>query len=155
MTDLVLDVHLMITDPERYAKPFVDAGSNRLYFHVEVRPDVDVMADVLRDLGVGVGISLNPDQPVESLFDWLEHLESVLVMSVFPGFGGQEYIPESTDRIARLREKAGPELDIAVDGGMNTRTARLVREAGANIIVAGTSVFKSDDPARAIAELRG
>jgi len=155
MTDLFLDVHLMIDEPLRYAKPFAQAGADGIYFHVEVRPDVAAVAEVIRDLGVVAGVSLNPDTPVESLFEGLESVEAVLVMSVFPGFGGQEYMPESTERVATLRHRAGPRLDIAVDGGMNPHTAEVVRHAGANIIVAGTSIFRSEDPARAMAELRG
>jgi len=155
VTDLFLDVHLMMEKPEDYVKPFAQAGADRIYFHVEVRPDVDRVAQVIRDVGAAPGVSLNPDAPVEALFPHLACVEAVLVMSVFPGFGGQDYIPESTERIARLREHAGPDLDIAVDGGMNSETAKLVARAGANIIVAGTSIFRSQDPAGMMAKLRG
>lgn len=157
-TSLPLNVHLMIENPERFFQSFSDAGANGIVFHIEVSKDASQNINRLRELGVEPGMSLNPETPVEQVFDYLGSIDFMLVMSVHPGFGGQKLIPESLDRIRSLREEAtgtNPTLDIAVDGGINDETARQVVEAGANVLVAGTALFSSDDMAEAIRRLRG
>jgi ribulose-phosphate 3-epimerase len=157
-TSLPLNVHLMIENPERFFGSFVDAGANGIVFHIEVSKDASQNINRLRELGVEPGMSLNPETPVEQVFEYLGSVDFMLVMSVHPGFGGQKFIPESLDRIRSLREEArgtNPTLDIAVDGGINDETARQVVEAGANVLVAGTALFSSDDMAEVMRRLRG
>jgi ribulose-phosphate 3-epimerase len=157
-TSLPLNVHLMIENPERFFRSFSQAGADSIVFHVEAAADVSRAIKALRQLERGCGLSLNPETPVEEVFDYLEDIDVLLVMSVHPGFGGQEFIPESLERIKRAREEArtrNPRLDIEVDGGINEETARMVVAAGANVLVAGTALFRSEDMAEAIRRLRG
>ena len=157
-TDLRLDTHLMISEPERYARAFKEAGSDSLTVHLEVRPDPSELIGRIRDLGVGCGLVINPATPVERLFPYLDQVDLVLLMSVEPGFGGQTFLPQTLDKIRRLRariEEQGLSLPIQVDGGIHPGTAPRVREAGADILVAGSAVFRSQDPAEAIRILRG
>lgn len=157
-TSLPLNVHLMIENPHRFFRTFSEAGADSIVFHVEVAEDVSRDIKSLRELGVGCGLSLNPETPVEEVFDYLGDIDMLLVMSVHPGFGGQELIPESLDRIKRLRQKAtkvNSKLDIEVDGGINEKTAPMVIASGANVLVSGTTLFSSEDMAGAIRKLRG
>ncbi len=157
-TSLSLNVHLMIENPERFFRSFSEAGADSVVFHVEAAEDVSRAIKALRRLGMGCGLSLNPETPVEAVLDYLEDIDLLLVMTVHPGFGGQEFIPESLGRIKRAREEArarNPSLDIEVDGGINRETARMVVAAGANVLVAGTALFRSENMAEAIGILRG
>ncbi len=157
LSDRLLDTHLMITDPVGYAKRFVDAGSDLITFHIEAVEDpVDAIRSI-KDTGAQVGISIKPATRVDVLFPLLSELDLVLVMSVEPGFGGQRFMPDSLDKIRALRneiDRCGHRTLIQVDGGINPETAKLVRDAGVDVIVAGTAVFRADDPAQAIAALR-
>ncbi len=156
-TSLPLDVHLMIENPHLFFRSFVEAGADYIIFHIEVANSVLPAIKNLREMGVGCGLSLNPDTPVERVFDYLADVDILLVMSVYPGFGGQEFIPEALDRIERIRQQAAkknPSLHIAVDGGINDETAPKVVAAGANVLVAGTALFRSEDMADAIRRLR-
>jgi ribulose-phosphate 3-epimerase len=157
-TSLPLNVHLMIENPRRFIGAFCEAGANSIIFHVEAAEDVPGMLKSMRDLKVGCGLSLNPETPVERVFEYVEAIDMLLVMSVHPGFGGQEFMPESLERIRKAREEAmrrNPTLDIAVDGGINEETARQVIASGANVLVAGTALFSSENMAVAIGRLRG
>ena len=157
-SSLPMEAHLMITDPRKYAERFVEAGADAITVHIEVVPDVPDMIEWLHSLGVKAGLTLNPDVEVETLFEYLPIIDYVLVMSVYAGFGGQKFIPESLERISKLRreaEKVNPGLDIEVDGGIYPSNAREVRDAGANVLISGTGIFGADDMARAIKELRG
>jgi len=157
-TTLPMEAHLMITDPRKFAERFAEAGADAITVHIEVVPDVQQLIQWLRSLGVRAGLSLNPDVAIEKLFQHLPIIDHVLVMSVFAGFGGQKFIPESLDRISKLRREAdrsNPDLDIAVDGGIYPSNAKEVLNAGANILISGTGIFGADDMARAIKELRG
>ena len=156
-TTLPLHTHLMIDNPRQFFHPFREAGSDVIIFHVEVGSDVSEGIRELRALGVGCGLSLNPETPIVAVFPYLADIDVLLVMSVHPGFGGQEFIPESLDAIRQTREHAfrsNPSLDIAVDGGINEVTAPQVVAAGANVLVAGTALFRSDNMAEAIRRLR-
>lgn len=156
-TTLPLHTHLMIDNPRQFFHPFREAGSDVIIFHVEVGNDVPEGIRELRALGVGCGLSLNPETPIAAVFPYLADIEVLLIMSVHPGFGGQEFIPESLDAIKQARERAfgsNPSLDIAVDGGINEVTAPQVVAAGANILVAGTALFRSENMAEAIRRLR-
>ncbi len=144
VTDRVFDVHLMIVDPDRYLKEFKACGADSITFHLEATDDAEETIDLIRNLGCRVGMSIKPKTPVEVVRKYLPKLDMLLVMTVEPGFGGQKYIPESTERIRRVREMAeemGLDLDIQVDGGITVDNAKVVMDAGANVIVAGSAVF--------------
>ncbi len=141
------DVHLMITEPERYIEDFAAAGANMITFHTEATNHVFRVIQMIKSSGLRAGLALNPSTPLDVLDYMLPYLDMVLVMTVSPGFGGQEYIPEMAGKIRDLRRKTlkmGLNIDIEVDGGIDSRTLPIVLEAGANVIVAGSSVFKDD-----------
>lgn len=144
VTDRIFDVHLMIVEPERYVKEFKECGADSITFHLEATEDADETIDMIRGLGCRVGMSIKPKTPVEAVRKYLSKLDMLLVMTVEPGFGGQKYIPESTERIRQVRQMAdemGLDLDVQVDGGITLDNAKIVLEAGANVIVAGSSIF--------------
>lgn len=146
-TKKVFDVHLMITEPERYIDEFVESGADMITFHVEATKDSGKVIDMIHEKGLKAGISVKPNTPLEEIEPFLEKIDMLLIMSVEPGFGGQAYIEGSTEKIrqARAMVKAhGLNTDIQVDGGINLQNLPEVLEAGANIIVAGSSVFKGD-----------
>lgn len=144
VTDRFFDVHLMIVEPERYVKEFAECGADGITFHLEATEDADETIDMIRNLNCRVGMSIKPKTPVEAVRKYLSKLDMLLVMTVEPGFGGQKYIPESTERIRQVRKMAdemGIDIDVQVDGGITADNAKIVLEAGANVIVAGSSVF--------------
>ena len=146
LTDLPLDVHLMIEQPERYIPAFVDAGADHIIVHVETCPHLHRTIQQIHDLGVKAGVTLNPATPLSTLEEILPYIDQVLVMSVNPGFGGQSYIPTSTQKIARLRQMLTAirsAAEISVDGGINPQTIRAAAEAGASVLVAGSAIFNS------------
>ena len=155
---LPLDVHLMLDHPERYLKPFVDAGADWLTVHIEaegLRSEAMVRKTLeeIRRLGAKPGLSLRPRTTAEALTPFLKALDLILVMSVEPGFGGQAFIPEAVPKIRQLRAQFT--RDLAVDGGINAQTGAACRAAGANVLVAGTSVFRSPSYRDAMQSLRG
>ena len=155
-TDQVLDTHLMISDPLAYAEAFVKAGSDRITFHYEAVHNPIKVIEEIRKLGVPVGISIKPKTDVKALLKILEYVDLVLVMSVEPGFGGQAFIPEAVDKIrelATLKKVIDNNYLIEVDGGINAETGKLCKEAGVDILVAGSYIFASDDPAARMDEL--
>ncbi|MFO7997166.1 MAG: ribulose-phosphate 3-epimerase [Dehalococcoidia bacterium] len=158
VTSLPLDVHLMIERPERYISDFVEAGADIITVHVEASPHLRSTIEAIKDLGVKAGVSLNPPTPIGAVEEIIAHVDLVLVMSVNPGFGGQSFIPETLPRIADMRKilddgKLGAELE--VDGGINADNARGIVEAGADVLVAGNSIFKARDGVqRALRRLR-
>ena len=146
-TKKVFDVHLMITEPERYINEFVESGADIITFHVEATKDPGKVIDMIHEKGLKAGISVKPKTPLEAIEPYLEKIDMLLIMSVEPGFGGQAYIEGSTEKIRAAREMVkahGLNTDIQVDGGINLQNLPEVLEAGANIIVAGSSVFKGD-----------
>ena len=156
------DVHLMIINPQKYFKRFVDAGADYLSFHLEAarkaRRSPAKMLREIRSYGAKAGLAINPDMPVEEVFPYLEDADFILVMSVFAGFGGQKFIDATFDRVKVLRaeiERRGLNVGIEIDGGVGAANAAALGECGATMLVAGSSVFKSDDPAATIAKLRG
>ncbi len=156
LTNLYLDVHLMLSEPERYFKAFVEAGADRITFHLEVHPEPTSVVHELRKLGVEAGISLNPDMPIERVLPYLKEFDLLLIMSVFPGFGGQEFIPASLSRIRAARDyidSHGLRTQISVDGGVDRSTAGAVLDAGADILVMGTGFFKESDRRTLIASV--
>lgn len=150
LTDCELDVHLMITDPETYAPVFIKAGAQWLTFHYEAMENAEAcrkLAKQLRQWGVKPGISIKPKTPVEVLKDLWQDFDLVLVMSVEPGFGGQQFDPSALEKIAQLRAWAQAEnvdLRIEVDGGINAETGKLCKQAGADVLVAGSYIFKNN-----------
>lgn len=148
-TRKLLDVHLMIVEPEKYVARFAEAGADLVTFHFEATDDPKGCAESIRRAGARAGISIKPATPVEVLCGLLPLFDLVLVMSVEPGFGGQSFMPASLEKIARLRSMAreqGLETLIEVDGGLSSRNAREVFDAGADILVAGNAVFGAEDP---------
>ena len=146
-TDKVFDVHLMIVDPIRYIKEFSEIGADIITFHLEAASDPMAVIDLIRSLGKKAGMSIKPATPVEELTPYLDKLDMILIMTVEPGFGGQPFIEKSYERIRAVRKMLndrGLETDIQVDGGITTGNIRKVIEAGANVIVAGSSVYKGD-----------
>ena len=147
LTSQVLDVHLMVTEPVRYVKDFAKCGADIITVHLEACEDPAATLDAIHDCGVKAGISIKPGTPVESLAPYLEKAEMFLIMSVEPGFGGQAFIPESLERISRLRamlREKGEEKDIEVDGGIYQSNVAEVLKAGANVIVSGSGIYKGD-----------
>ena len=146
-TNLFCDAHLMITEPIRYVEEFKKAGADLITIHLEACEDVAATLQKIKEVGCKVGISICPDTPVSDLIPYLEMVDMVLIMSVHPGFGGQKFIPTSLGKIRELRDmlnEKGLNVDIQVDGGIYTTNVEEVIEAGANIIVAGSAVFKGD-----------
>lgn len=144
---MFFDVHLMITEPERYIQDFVDCGADSITVHAEACEDLERTIERIRDAGVKVGLSIKPATPVNDISHMLEDVDFVLVMTVQPGFGGQKYIEDCTEKIQELKElidREGLDVDIQVDGGINEDTLETVMKAGANLFVAGSWVFKGD-----------
>ena len=156
-SDLVFDVHLMISDPKKYIPDFVKAGADIITFHVESDSPVGETVDLIRELGCKASLSVKPGTPVEEVYPFLEKLSMVLVMTVEPGFGGQSFMPDMMEKVKALKaekEKRGLDFDIQVDGGINEQNAGLAVESGATVLVAGSAVFGSSDPKKTIASLR-
>ena len=151
---LTFDVHLMIQNPIRYVEAFQKAGADYLTFHLESEGDPGETIEAIHAAGMKAGLSIRPGTPVERLLPYLPGLELVLIMSVEPGFGGQKFMPESLEKIAAVRA-AAPDIHISVDGGINGETGALCRKAGADVLVAGSYVFGAENPAAAIARLKG
>ena len=152
-----LDVHLMIIEPERYLKDFCDAGADILTVHIEASKHLHGTVQEIKNLGMKAGVSLNPHTTVSTLELIIQDIDLVLIMSVNPGFGGQHYIAATTDKIRKLRhliEETGSQALIEVDGGINETNAGMIFDAGANVLVAGTTVFHSKDPADTIHKLK-
>lgn len=153
-----LDVHLMIVNPEKYVERFAKVGASMISFHLNATEDPAAVLRDIRSLGVKAGLVINPDIPVESLYPYLKDADFILLMSVYAGFGGQKFIEDTYLRIRTLREeieRQGLDLPIEVDGGVGPANAKALIEAGAEILVAGSAVFKAEDPADVVARMRG
>lgn len=147
ITDMVLDVHLMIEDPDRYIDEFVRCGADIITVHYEACKDVKKTIRLIKEKGVKAGVTIKPKTPNSVLTDVLDQVDMILLMTVEPGFGGQAYIPESTEKIRELRrmlDERGLQTDIEVDGGIKKTNLQTVLDAGANVIVAGSAIFKGD-----------
>ncbi len=159
VTELPFDVHLMLDNPEKYVDAFTDAGADHLTIHVEIDGDVAAILDAIRRHGCSTGLSLRPDTPAETLKPFMDQIDLILVMTVEPGFGGQsfrEYVVPKIREIRDMIRNSGRQIHLEVDGGIDATTAPIVVSAGANLLVAGTSVFRAKEgiPA-AIRNLRG
>ena len=149
----MLDVHLMVERPERRIEDFAGAGADSIAIHYEATPHANYALQAVREAGLNAGLALNPGTPAEVVSGLAEQLDHVLCMTVNPGWGGQDYIPSSTAKVARLRELLGPDVPIEVDGGIDAATARTTVDAGATLFVAGSSIFGGSDPAGAYREI--
>lgn len=155
-TDKVLDVHLMIVEPEKYVRRFVEAGADIVVFHYEATDKIDFCIDEIHSAGAKAGISIKPATPASVLKDILAKVEVVLVMSVEPGFGGQSFMPHSLDKVRELkalREELGLNFTIEIDGGISAKNAAEVFEAGCDAVVAGSAVFGAPDPEAEIVKI--
>lgn len=157
ISPIPLDVHLMISDPLTYVPAFVKAGSDFITFHIECECDVQNTIDTIRQNGAKVGVSLKPNTAAEAVFPFLDQIDMVLVMTVEPGFGGQSFMLDMLPKISAIRQRileAGYNVDIQVDGGIDPTTAPLVAKAGANVLVAGSAVFRYENYAEPISTIR-
>lgn len=155
LPDAALDVHLMVRDPAAYVAPFVDAGADLLTFHIEVAPDPRELAATIRSRGILAGLALNPDADVERVLPYLDSFDLILVMSVFPGFSGQRFIPDVLAKAKAISPRLRPEQRLEIDGGVGPATAPLCRDAGCDLLVAASAIFHSTDYGAAISTLRG
>ena len=147
VSGMVFDVHLMIRKPSKYIQAFADAGADSITVHIESEGDTAEAIDLIRKAGKKVGLCINPDTPVSALNGFIEKADMILLMGVQPGFGGQHYMPHVSDKIRELRaicDQVHPECDIEVDGGITLENVEDILSAGANVIVAGSSVFRGD-----------
>jgi len=156
-TRLLIDCHLMITNPRSHLERFRDAGAGQVTVHIEVEPDPGEVAAAARRLGIRFGLVLNPPTPAAAVEPFLGLCDVVLVMSVDPGFGGQEFMPQVLEKVHAVRtmvDARGMDVDVQIDGGISPDTAAAARLAGADVFVAGAAVFRSDDPLAAVQRLR-
>ncbi|MCO6439231.1 MAG: ribulose-phosphate 3-epimerase [Phycisphaerae bacterium] len=151
---LFFDAHLMITEPQRYAEAFAKAGCDLITFHIEVTSNPGEVVEHIRGLGRYVGVSLNPTTPAEAIAAIVEKVDLVLVMSVWPGFGGQSFMAEVVPKVEALRKRLRPDQRLEIDGGIDARTIAQASAAGADTFVAGTAVFGKPEPLAAMLELR-
>ena len=152
-----MDVHLMIVDPDRYLKQFKESGADSITVHIEACPHLNRTIQSIKELGCKAGVALNPHTPVDSLVDIIDDLDLVLIMSVNPGFGGQKFIPNTYKKLSDLKlllEKAGKQLQVEVDGGVDVSNVKQLIAAGATAFVAGNSIFSSANPSSAISNLK-
>ena len=153
-----LDVHLMIVEPEKYVERFAKAGADMISFHLNATSDPAAVLEQIRNAGAQAGLVINPDLPVESLFPYLDKCDFVMLMSVFAGFGGQKFIDDTYERVRVLKseiDRLGLTLPIEVDGGISAANSKALAEIGAEILVAGSAVFRADDPAAVIQQIKG
>lgn len=156
-TKKICDVHLMILEPEKFAVDFKKAGADILTVHIEACHHLHRNIEQIKSLEMQAGVAINPHSPIESLFDVLHDIDLVCIMSVNPGFGGQKFIPHTLNRIRKLRQaidERGLNVKIEIDGGVTLENARSIVEAGADVLVAGSTVFRAKDPAQMISQLK-
>jgi len=153
-TDKFLDVHMMVVNPEKLVEPFARAGADGITFHIEAADNPDEVIDLIRSTGKKVGVSLKPDTPLSTIESYLDKVDLVLIMSVEPGFGGQGYLPDSSEKIkelkSRLNEMCLERVIIEVDGGVKLNNMKEIVDAGADVLVVGSAVFGEEDPVQTI-----
>jgi ribulose-phosphate 3-epimerase len=157
ITELPLDVHLMIAHPAEYIEDFIDAGADWVSFHAEVTRHPGELLGLIRSRGKRAGLVISPQTPAARLFDYLELVEFTLVMTVMPGFGGQKIIPEALDKVGEIKEEAARQkvdIEVEVDGGVKTENLKQVLAAGTDIVVVGSSIYAADDPRQAAQDVR-
>jgi ribulose-phosphate 3-epimerase len=157
ITKLPLDAHLMISEPEKYLEVFIKSGANSVSVHCEVCPDIPKIAKRIRDLGARASIGINPETAIERVVAAAEHLDMILIMSVHPGFGGQEFIPASLQKLREVRRelaRRGLSIDVEIDGGVKADNIADVKAAGANVFVSGSGIFGEKDYGKIVADMR-
>jgi ribulose-phosphate 3-epimerase len=154
VTDLTLDVHLMIQDPNTYASQFVDAGADLITFHIEALPQPSDLLAKIRSQGVAAGLAINPSTEMSHVLPWGSECDLVLIMSVEAGFGGQAFNPIALERLSELRKANGPDLLLEVDGGVNLKTVGQCTASGADLLVVGSAIFREADYCQAMTRLR-
>ena len=157
ITRLPLDAHLMISEPEKYVEAFIKSGANSVSVHSEVCPDIPKMAKRIRELGARASIGVNPETSIDRVIAAAEHLDMILIMSVHPGFGGQEFIPASLQKLREVRrelKRRGYSIDVEIDGGVKADNIADVKAAGANVFVSGSGIFGEKDYGKITAEMR-
>lgn len=155
VTDLVLDVHLMIENPEKYVPDFAKAGSDYITFHYEAtRENTDSVIEQIKSYGIKVGLSIKPKTRPEEIKDYLKKVDLILIMTVEPGFGGQSFMPDCAEKIKYIKENSNDDLIIEVDGGINAQTAKVCKDFGANAMVAGSYIYGNSDISAAVNSLR-
>ena len=155
VTDLVLDVHLMIENPEKYVPDFAKAGSDYITFHYEAaRKNTDSVIEQIKSYGIKVGLSIKPKTRPEEIKDYLKKVDLILIMTVEPGFGGQSFMPDCAEKIKYIKENSNDDLIIEVDGGINAQTAKVCKDFGANALVAGSYIYGNSDISAAVNSLR-
>lgn len=157
-TTLPIDAHLMIVEPEKYVEQFCDCGADIVTFHPEASKKVGETLDAIHAKGKKAGLVLNPDKGVEFILPYMDKVDMIVLMGVFPGFGGQKFIPSVLDKIAQvdaLIKQSGRHIELELDGGVTEQNAKQMTDLGVNVLVGGSSVFRSQDPAKTIAVLRG
>ncbi len=153
-SDLVFDSHLMISEPARYIEAFARAGVNNITFHIEATDEPERLVDMIHDLGCTAGITFNPETPVRAVEKIAPRCEMVLVMTVRPGFGGQQFMPDAAQKVVAVRQMVGPDIRVEVDGGIDPETTPLVVSYGADTLVAGNAIFGRPDRVAAIEAIR-
>ena len=157
LTKLPFDVHLMITKPEKYVEQFINAGADIVTFHAEASDKVAETLDLIHSMGKKGGLVLNPDMPVSGIVPYLDKVDQIIIMGVFAGFGGQRFIPEVLTKMKELNgicAERGYDIDFELDGGVTEQNVASIKASGINMIVAGSAVFRSSDPAATVAALR-
>lgn len=156
VTDMTLDVHLMITEPEKYVERFCDVGADFVTFHVDASKNVDGALDAIKAKGKKCGLVLNPDKPLSLVKPYIDKIDMLLIMSVYAGFGGQKFIPESVQKLKDAKKLIGDRnVLLEIDGGVGEDNAKEIIAAGADVLVAGSSVFGSKNPEKVISVLKG
>lgn len=156
VTDMTLDVHLMITEPEKYVERFCDVGADFVTFHVDASKNVDGALDAIKAKGKKCGLVLNPDKPLSLVKPYIDKIDMLLIMSVYAGFGGQKFIPESVQKLKDAKKLIGDRnVLLEIDGGVGEDNAKEIIAAGADVLVAGSSVFGSKNPEKVISTLKG
>lgn len=153
LTKIPIDVHLMIQDPGKYAKSFVDAGADLITFHVEAVQEPEKLVSEIQSMGIAAGVAINPSTTLDRLTNFAKACDLVLVMSVEAGFGGQAFHPEAVNRLRQVRSLVGEDVLLEVDGGINVKTAGLCRQAGADLFVVGSAIFRQSDYSEAMTQL--
>lgn len=156
-TDITLDVHLMMIDPIRYVRRFAEYGADIISFHIESESDTRETIKAIKECGVRAAVAVKPDTPAESVFEYLQDIDMVLIMTVEPGFGGQDFIYDTLEKVRIVRnriDELGLDIDVEVDGGINAETCALVREAGANVFVSGSYLFSAEKMSEAASLLK-
>jgi len=157
ITDMCLDVHLMITNPLKYVKEFAEFGADIITFHIESESDVMDTVNAIHEFGAKAAIAIKPGTAAEAVYEYLPYVDMILVMTVEPGFGGQKFISSTVEKVEKIRKRItelGLEIDIQVDGGIDGTTSQIVKKAGANVLVSGSYLFKSENMKAAAALMR-